>query len=602
MDVEKKISIAIEKHKKKEFKETELIYNEILDIDANHPKINFLLGSLYVQIKEFKKSIKFLEIATKVNPSDWQAFNNLGIAFKNLNEQQKAINFFKKAITIDAEQSGPYYNLANCLKEDGKNDDAKIFYEKAILKNMYHYDALLQIGKIEKNLDNFNKAFDYLNRSNQIKPNNPETNLNLGLVMFKLKNYEKAIIYFEKTLSLMPTNIDAFHNLVVTAERVSDFKKLEYLISKGKNLFKNDKIILLYESIHLIENNLFKEAIIILEKIQFEEPNLKFERLRLLNLGKSYDRIKNSEKAYDYFLKSNEINFLLKDYKKFNKNKIISLIDVRKNFFSKNNINKFSFIKDKFDRPDPIFMIGFPRSGTTLLDNILRSHPSIEVLEEKPMVKNLITSINENQDDNLEILNNLNEDRVNKLRNIYFDSLKKEIKDIDKSKIYIDKLPLNILFVGEIVRIFPNSKFIFSVRHPCDVILSCFMQDFELNNSMVNFLNLEDATNFYCKTMGLWINYTDNLKINYHSVKYEDLIFDLKNEIKIILDFININWNDSLLNYSDTAKKRNISTTSYNQVIKPLYFHAKDRWKKYEKQMSNIYPKLLPWIKKFEYN
>ena len=167
---------------------------------------------------------------------------------------------------------------------------------------------------------------------------------------------------------------------------------------------------------------------------------------------------------------------------------------------------------------------------------------------------------------------------------------------------HIDKLPLNIIHVGEIVRIFPSAKFIISLRHPCDCVLSCFMQDFKLNDAMANFLNLNDSAHLYNVVMNLWTQYTSIFSINYHEVKYEKLIKNFEPTVRSILNFLELSWDDSVLEYLITAKKRKrIATPSYGQVIKPLYSYASGRWQRYKKQISNIYPILEIWVKKFNY-
>ena len=236
------------------------------------------------------------------------------------------------------------------------------------------------------------------------------------------------------------------------------------------------------------------------------------------------------------------------------------------------------------------------------MDTILRSHPSIDVIEEKFMVKKLIDSLNELPNGGLESLKEIENDQLKKIRKIYFESLELHIKKKNNTKLYIDKLPLNIIHVGEIARIFPKAKFIVSLRHPCDCVLSCFMQDFELNDAMANFLNLDDAAHLYDDVMNLWTQYISIFPINYHEVKYENLVKNFEPTAKSVLNFLELSWNNSILEYSKTAKKReNIATPSYSQVIKPVYSYAIGRWKRYAKQTTNIYPILEKWIKKFDY-
>ena len=128
------------------------------------------------------------------------------------------------------------------------------------------------------------------------------------------------------------------------------------------------------------------------------------------------------------------------------------------------------------------------------------------------------------------------------------------------------------------------------------------MQDFELNDAMANFLNLQDAAKLYNSVMNLWNEYISIFSINYHTVRYENIVKDFDNTIKSTLNFLNLPWDESVLEYYKTAKKKEkINTPSYSQVIKPIYSHASDRWQIYNQQIKNIYPILEPWIKKFNY-
>ena len=286
----------------------------------------------------------------------------------------------------------------------------------------------------------------------------------------------------------------------------------------------------------------------------------------------------------------------------FNKNRYLQKIKTRRKFFTKPNVNKWSNSKSSDKRQDPTFLIGFPRSGTTLLDTILDSHPMIEVLEEKNMVEKFINSLSELPSGGLEDLKNMQGDQLKKIRDTYFNSLETIVKNKVNSKLYIDKLPLNIIYAGEIFRIFPNAKFILSLRHPCDCVLSCFMQNFKLNDAMANFLNLDDTAYLYDSVMNLWIQYTSIFSINYYEIKYENIVENLELTVRSVLNFLELPWDNSVLEYLKTAKKRDrIVTPSYTQVIKPIYSHASGRWKRYIKKTSNVYSILEPWIKKFNY-
>ena len=149
----------------------------------------------------------------------------------------------------------------------------------------------------------------------------------------------------------------------------------------------------------------------------------------------------------------------------------------------------------------------------------------------------------------------------------------------------------------------PKSKIIFAVRHPCDVILSCFMQNFVPNEAMINFYNLKDATKLYIHVMSVWKKAIQFLNLNVHYVRYENVVSNINSETKKLSSFLNIPWSNSMINYHEKIKKsaNKIKTPSYNQVSEKIYLKSKFRWKNYSKYFSPIINELKPWIKFWKY-
>ena len=185
------------------------------------------------------------------------------------------------------------------------------------------------------------------------------------------------------------------------------------------------------------------------------------------------------------------------------------------------------------------------------------------------------------------------------IRNDYFKKIIESAED--KKKIIIDKLPLSMIELGFIKCIFPKSKIILAMRHPCDVIISCFFSSFKINDAMVNFLKWEDALTFYDRVLDLFEFYEDQLDLNYFTIKYENVVNDFSLQIKNLINFLGLEYENKLEEFYITAKKRTkISTPSYSQVINPLYSSSIDRWKNYNNSRdSQKY--LEKWINKFNY-
>jgi hypothetical protein len=222
-------------------------------------------------------------------------------------------------------------------------------------------------------------------------------------------------------------------------------------------------------------------------------------------------------------------------------------------------------------------------------------------MEEKPFVEELVNDLNKHIDQDLKNLSKLKKNSIIELRKIYFKKLN-DLVNLDNKFVIIDKLPLNIIYVAELNKIFPKAKFILCLRNPYDVVLSCFMQSFVPNDAMSNFYNLKDASELYDSVMKLWTNYENILTLNKHVVKYEDVVNNFDVTIKSLLNFLNLEWSDELREFYITAEKRGIiNTPSYNQINMPLYNKSISRWKNYSDKFSDVSFILDKWIKIFQY-
>lgn len=247
-------------------------------------------------------------------------------------------------------------------------------------------------------------------------------------------------------------------------------------------------------------------------------------------------------------------------------------------------------------RGSPVFLVGFPRSGTTLLDTFLMGHPDVAVLEEVPMVSEAKKYLGEGPE-----LADWPLASLEKAREVYFASLDSHVP-VGFPGLVIDKLPLNMLAPPFIHVMFPDAKFIFAQRHPCDSVLSCFMQPFALNESMACFLKLETAADFYDAAMTLWTRCEELLPLNVHRLIYEELVNDPEAALRPLVQFLGLEWRDELLDHRATAAARGlISTPSYAQVAQPISKAASGRWRRYEKQLEPVLPVLLPWAERLGY-
>lgn len=251
------------------------------------------------------------------------------------------------------------------------------------------------------------------------------------------------------------------------------------------------------------------------------------------------------------------------------------------------------------DTPAPVFLVGFPRSGTTLLDQILSSHTQILCIEEREHFANALATIISDRP-RLADFAQLSAEEIATARGEYWRRVNAESDTT--GRLVIDKLPLNIVVLPLIRRIFPDAKILFALRDPRDVILSCYQQRFGMNAAMAQFLELESAASYYDKMMRLFEICREKLGFDLHQVRYEDVVADLEGAARGLCAFLDIPFEPSMLGFRETALKRDINTPSARQVIEPLYTRSMGRWRRYEAQLAPALPMLAPWAARYGYD
>jgi len=248
------------------------------------------------------------------------------------------------------------------------------------------------------------------------------------------------------------------------------------------------------------------------------------------------------------------------------------------------------------DRPSPVFLVGFPRSGTTLADTFLRGHPDVYVIEEVPLLERAVRSFG-----GITRLPEASPEGLIAARDDYLAGL-----DAHTGRGFVgtvvDKMPLNMLSLPLIATFFPDARVIFSQRHPCDCVLSCFMQGFVLTNAMASFLDLPDAADLYDAAMRVFVLARDRLALDVHNLIYEELVADPSDTLRPLTNFLGLEWHAELLDHQATAARRSaIRTPSYDSVVQPLSKHPLGRWRRYRKQLEPVLPVLFPWAERLGY-
>ena len=260
--------------------------------------------------------------------------------------------------------------------------------------------------------------------------------------------------------------------------------------------------------------------------------------------------------------------------------------------------------------PDPIFLVGFPRSGTTMTEQILASLPNIRTTDEHPFMSPvnqralaMIGQLSDPPEGHLARLDLLTPGQISELRTLYWNGVWRfvapEVRE--KGLRVVDKHPLRILDLGMANLLFPRSRAITLIRDPRDCCLSCFFQELGLTPVSVRFLRLETLGEIYATIMGMWLGMRDRLTIETLQIRYEDLVTDFEPNARKLVAFVGEEWTDDVLEFHKKAARRTINTPSYQAVTQKVNTRAVGKWANYEKHLGPLLAQVRPFLEAFGY-
>jgi tetratricopeptide (TPR) repeat protein len=249
----------------------------------------------------------------------------------------------------------------------------------------------------------------------------------------------------------------------------------------------------------------------------------------------------------------------------------------------------------------PIFVVGFPRSGTTLLEQILDAHPLLQSMDEQPFLLRAVARIGNKGVSYPAGLAGLSERDLNELRAHYWDDVRSRLA-LDPDRRLVDKNPLNMVLLPIIRRLFPDAPVILAIRHPCDTVLSCFLQHFRSDLALLG-RNLGALARSYDRAFGFWFSQCALLQPQVFELKYEQLTADFTAEVTRLCAFLGLTPDPAMLAPGTHARTKGfISTPSYAQVLEPVSGRSVGRWQHYERHFdSAVLAALAPWMERWGY-
>ncbi len=257
------------------------------------------------------------------------------------------------------------------------------------------------------------------------------------------------------------------------------------------------------------------------------------------------------------------------------------------------------------ERYEIAFLGGHPRSGTTLLEQILDAHPEVLAFDEPVAFSQEITSqINLaplEGEAQLNKLDTLPVPRRAEMRRRYIKSLLREIQGEPAARILLDKNPSPTMSLNVWLRVFPELKVIIALRDPRDVVISCFFLNVMLNSTNVNFLSLERTAKHYADLMDVWLRLRELGGFDWIESRYEDVVANLEPEGKRVTEFLGLSWHQDQGRYYETARRKVLFAPTYHDVTQPVYKRAVGRWERYAEALEPIQSRLAPYCRAFGY-
>jgi len=497
---------------------------------------------------KFNKVIADGEKLLKKYQDKGYLFNICGLAHQRLNNIETSISYFKKAISLEPQNLGHKNNLANSFIYLNQHEEAENIFKEILKTKPENVPALVNYARLKNILLDFKSSISLYQKALKFVKNDLGIWLNLGSVYQSLGEFKKANDIFEKILKIKFSFVPAH----VSISKINDYSKHNSNLSQMLDLNKIDSL------------------------NKKDKSDLEFA------IGKAYDDQKDYELSIKYFESANKKRKKLVDYNFKSDEKLFKSI---KNYFQNLDLNN---IKRNKNSKKIIFIVGLPRSGTTLLEQILSAHQQVFGAGELDFLRQIINQYFV-QDDQLltQKINELQLSNNNRINDKYFNYL----ENLNNNSIVtIDKGPQNFIWIGFIKLFFQNAKVIHSKRNSRDTFLSNYKNNFASKDMDWTYEPSEIIKyfNFYYDHMSFWKKMCGDF---IYDVDYENIVNNSEVEIKKLLNFCELDWDENCLKHHQ-SNETIIKTVSAYQARKPIYKTSIDSNKHYLKSLKKYFKQL----------
>ena len=542
---------------------------------------------------EIQTAAEAWQALAEATPRDWRAWVNLGNALLNLERWDEASESFLKAGELNPADLTLRRSAGSAFVNAGRLEQALAQFDAIAAVDPNDSANRVARATTLASLQRHAEAIAEFKEARKIGGETVATEVGLGRRYMALLRFDEATEAFRRAYALDPTDRSIVHQLGVALERTNRLEELVQVLEESRARgIDEHRLPFLWAVLARRGGRLEDAHALLLQADRNEEP-VAWNAL----MAKVAEGLGDSAAAFEAAVAMNRAAH----------DKSASVVDAeawRRNAnahrqglheLARTITPDWAAKVPLLPEPPPkklAFLLGFPRSGTTLLDTLLLGHPEVRVLEEKQLVGIAAREVGK-----IGKLASASKAAIENARAAYERLLNKNVRE-DFDGVVIDKFPLDMANAPLIQAMFPGSPIIFAQRHPCDVVLSGFMQPF----GMVNFSDIADAADYYDAMMSIWTASREAMDLNVHTVAYEDMVRSPESTLRPLLDFLGLEWDERVLDHRSTAKSRGtIITPSYDQVTEAISTAPVERWKRYREQLAPVLPILLPWAERLGY-
>jgi tetratricopeptide (TPR) repeat protein len=610
--------------KLRRYEEAEKSLRQAIKLAPTFAKPHEDLGFVLLELKRPREAADILRKAVRLDPQLEQGWLNLGKALAMLGLGEEADEAFEKSFALNPERGK--LALAAEHHKEGRFDEAERIYREIIRANPKNVDAIRLLGRVALSAKRSDDAERLFERAVRLAPDFTGAMADLARLCKEQNRFDEAIEWCEKVIELEPENPQAWFQLAgslapaaLTYRAIEAYGKALELSPKFpgarlglghvlKTVGRQEEAVEAYrECIRLRPDNgesywslanlktyrLSDEDVAEMEK-RLEQDGLAHQsRVNFLfAMAKALEDRLDYERAWDYYVEGNRAQRMEEKYDpvatEVMNDAIIEVFD--RGILEKN---------EGLGNPDPspIFVVGLPRSGSTLIEQILASHSQVEGTSELPYVGRVATSLNRNRADGVNYPH-----AVRELSAEHFQALGQDYLDFaamhrtEGTPRFIDKMPNNFPAVGFLHLILPNAKIIDARRHPLDSCLGCFRQLFAKGQTFT--YDLSDIGEYFLEYQRMMDHWQDVLPGRVLTMQYEELVNDVETQVRRLLDYCGLPFEENCLKFYETD--RPVRTASSEQVRQPIHSRSVGYWSNYAHKLDELKAVLEPVLPRYE--